>query len=210
MKLQLLVLLLGGYLFVNAQKHNPVYIKGDFGLSNVKTNTGKGSMEFALGIGIESYTAIIKNEDYNMSLNPVLSYLKTGYELTTGGKVIVNYINLALPLSFVVNPPGSGESMGLAFGAGPFIVYAVSGKFNSLSIDPYKKMSFGNGTVDNRKNVDAGIVLKSSVRLKRMNIGTQYNFGLTNLIPKDRITNGAYIKSRDFLFYLSFALAGKK
>ena len=210
MKLQLTVLFLGGYLFVNAQKHNPVYIKGDFGLSNVKTNSGKGSMELALGIGIESYTAIIKNEDYNISLNPVLSYLKTGYELTTGGKVIVHYINLAAPLTFVVNPPGSGESMGLAFGAGPFVGYAVSGKFNTLSIDPYKKMSFGNGTADNRKTVDAGFVLKSSIRLNKINIGTQYNFGLTNLIPKDRITNGTYIKSRNFLFYLSFALGGKK
>jgi len=209
MKLLLMTLFIGASLFAGAQKHSPVYIKGDFGLSNVKTNSGKGSMEFALGIGLESFAAIIKNDDYNISLNPVLSYLKTGYELTTGGKVIVNYINLAAPLAFVVNPPGSGESMGLAFGAGPFVGYAVSGKFNTVSIDPYKKMSFGNGTADNRKPVDAGIVLKSSVRLKKVNIGTQYNFGLTNLVPKDRITNGAYIKSRNFLFYLSFALGGK-
>ena len=71
--MKLLVLFLGSYLFVNAQKHSPVYIKGDFGLSNVKTNSGKGSMEFALGIGLESYAAIIKNDDYNISVNPLLS-----------------------------------------------------------------------------------------------------------------------------------------
>jgi hypothetical protein len=210
MRLQLMVLFLAGGLFVHAQKHSPVYIKGDFGLSNVKTNSAKGTMEFAFGIGVESYTAIIKNEEYNISINPVLSYLKTGYELTTGGKVIVNYINLALPLAFVVNPPGAGESIGLAFGAGPFVGYAVSGKFNTLSIDPYKKMSFGNGIADNRKSLDAGVVLKSSIRLSKANLGIQYNWGLTNLIPKDRIANGSYIKSRNFLFYLSFALGGKK
>ena len=210
MKFQLLILFVCVHVFAYAQKHNPVYIKGDFGLSSVKTNSGKGSMELAFGIGLESYTAIIKEDDYDISFNPVLSYLKTGYELTTGGKVIVNYINLALPLSFVVNPPGSGESIGLAFGAGPFVAYAVSGKFNTLSTDPYKKMSFGNGTADNRKSVDAGIVLKSSIRLSKVNLGMQYNWGLTNLIPKDRIANGSYIKSRNFLFYLSFALGGKK
>ena len=210
MKFQLLLLLLGIHLFVNAQKHSPVYIKGDIGLSNVKTNSAKGTMELAFGIGLESYAAIIKDDEYNISLNPVLSYLKTGYELTTGGKVIVHYINLALPLAFVVNPPGSGEDVGLAFGVGPFIGYAVSGKFNTLSTDPYKKMSFGNGTADNRKTIDAGAVLKSSIRLSKVNLGMQYNWGLTNLIPKDRITNGSYIKSRNFLIYLSFALGGKK
>jgi hypothetical protein len=210
MKIKLLAFFLTACLFVNAQKHSPLYIKGDIGLSNVKTNAAKGTMELAFGIGLESYAAIINKDDYNISVNPVLSYLKTGYELTTGGKVIVNYINLALPLAFVVNPSGSGEDVGLAFGAGPFVGYAVSGKFNTLSVDPYKKMSFGNGTADNRKSVDAGIVLKSSVRLKKLNIGTQYNYGLMNLIPKERIANGSYIKSRSFVLYLSFALGGKK
>jgi len=151
-----------------------------------------------------------KSRDYDLSLNPILSYLKTGYETTAGGKVIVNYINLALPLSFVVNPPGSGESMGLALGVGPFVGYAVSGKFNVLSVDPYKKMSFGNGIADNRKSIDGGITLKSSIRLSKVNIGTQYNWGLINLVPQDRVSNGSYIKSRNFLFYVSFAVGGKK
>jgi hypothetical protein len=209
MKLQLSILFLCLHFFVSAQKHSPLYIKGDIGLSNVKTNSGKGSTELAFGVGLESYIAITSKDDYNISLNPVLSYLKTGYEITTGGKVIVHYINLALPLTFVVNL-GFAENVGLAFGAGPFAGYAVSGKFNTLSTDPYKKMSFGNGTADNRKTIDAGIVLKSSIRLSKLNVGMQYNLGLTNLVPKDRIANGSYIKSRNFLFYLSFALGGKK
>ncbi|GAB2838820.1 hypothetical protein [Ferruginibacter profundus] len=210
MKATLLVLALFCYTFITAQKNNPVYIKADVGLSNVKTSSGKGSMEFALGIGLESYVAVKKSSDFDLSLNPVLSYLKTGYEQTAGGKVIVNYINLAMPLEFVVNPPRSGESIGIAFGAGPFVGYAVSGKFNLLSGDPYKKMSFGNGIADNRKSIDAGITLKSSIRLSKINMGMQYNWGLTNLVPQDRISNGSYIKSRNFLFYLSFAPGGKK
>jgi Outer membrane protein beta-barrel domain len=209
MKTTLFITLLFCAAFVMAQ-HNPVYLKADFGSSNVKTNGGKGNGDFALGIGLESYMGIKKLKNATLALNPVLSYLKTGYENTGGGKVIVNYIHLAVPVSFVINPPGTKEEMGLAFGAGPFVGFAASGKFKVLSIDPFKKMSFGNGLADNRKTIDAGLTLKSSVRVKKLNLGIQYNIGLTNLIPDDRITNGAYIKSKNFLFYASYAIFDTK
>jgi Outer membrane protein beta-barrel domain len=210
MKTKLLILFFFNCSIVTAQNNSPVYLKGDFGSSNVKTNGGKGNGDFAFGIGLESYVGIKELKNATLALNPVLSYLKTGYESTGGGKVVVNYIHLAIPVSFVINPPGSKEEMGLAFGAGPFVGFAASGKFKVLSIDPFKKMSFGNGTADNRKTIDAGLTLKSSVRVKKLNLGLQYNLGLTNLIPNDRIANGAYIKSRNFLFYASYAIFGSK
>lgn len=210
MKTKLLVLFFFSYSIVIAQNNNPVYLKGDFGSSNVKTNGGKGNGDFAFGIGLESYVGIKKLKNATLALNPVVSYLKTGYETTVGGKIIVNYINVALPVSFVVNPPNGGEEMGIAFGAGPFVGVAASGKFKVLTTDPFKKMSFGNGLADNRKAIDAGLTLKSSVRVKKLNLGIQYNIGLTNLIPDDRITNGAYIKSKNFLFYASYAIFGAK
>jgi hypothetical protein len=210
MKLALLFSLVVSVVFAQAQNNIPVFIKADFGPSNVKTNNGKGNSDFALGIGAESYLSIYKEKDYSIALNPVLSYLKTGYESTGGGKVIVNYINLAVPLSLVVNPMESGEEFGLSVGAGPFVGLAASGKFKVLTSDAYKKMSFGNGTADNRRSLDAGLTLKSSIRVSRVNFGTQYNLGLTNLVPKDRVTGGTYIKSRNFLFYISFAINGNK
>jgi hypothetical protein len=210
MKIALLFSLVLSVSIVTAQKNIPVFIKADFGMSNVKTNSGKANGDFALGIGAESYVAIYKEKDYSIALNPVLSYLKTGYETTVGGKVIVNYINLSVPLSFVINPVESGEELGFAFGVGPFVGLTASGKFKVLTNDPYKKMSFGNGTADNRKSVDAGLTLKSNIRVNRFCLGTQYNIGLSNLVPKDRITNGAYIKSRNFLFYVSYAITGSK
>lgn len=210
MKQALFITLIFSVVFATAQKKTPIFIKADFGPSNVKTNSGKGNSDFALGIGAESYVAIYKEKDYSISLNPVLCYLKTGYESITGGKVIVNYISLAVPLSFVVNPIESGDEMGFAFGVGPYVGLAASGRFKVLSGDPYKKMSFGNGTADNRRSLDAGLTLKSCIRVNRLCIGTQYNLGLSNLVPKDRVTNGAYIKSRNFLFYISFAITGSK
>jgi hypothetical protein len=195
-----------------AAQENPIYLKADFGSSNVKTNGGKGNGDFAFGIGLESYVGIKikKLKNATLALNPVVSYLKTGYETTVGGKVIVNYINVAVPVSFVVNPPNGGEEMGIAFGAGPFVGVAASGKFKVLTTDAFKKMSFGNGLADNRKTIDAGITLKSSVRVQKLNMGLQYNIGLANIIPSDRIANGTYIRSKNFLFYASYAIFGAK
>ncbi|MGG9971182.1 outer membrane beta-barrel protein [Ferruginibacter sp. SUN002] len=209
MKTTLLLFLTFTTVFATAQ-NSPIYAKLDFGSSNVKTNNGKGNGNFAFGIGLETYLHIQHKDEVELAVNPVLSYLKTGYESTTGGKVIVNYLTLAAPLSIVVHSPGSRDEMGLAFGAGPFVGIAASGKFKVLAIDDFKKMSFGNGTEDNRKSMDAGLTFKASVRAKKLNLGIQYNIGVVNLIPKDRISNGAYIKSKNFLFYASYAIFDKK
>ena len=209
MKTMLSIALIFCTTLATAQK-NPIYLKADFGSSNVKTNSGKGNSDFAFGIGVESYAAIKKLKNVTLAVNPILSYLKTGYETTVGGKVIVNYIVVAAPVCFVVNPPNSGEEMGLAFGAGPFVAVAASGKFKVLSVDPFKKMSFGNGLADNRKSIDAGLTLKSTLRVQKLNLGLQYNIGISNLVPQDRITSGSYIKSKNFLFYASYGISGGK
>ncbi len=188
-------------------KH-PIYIRGDFGSSNVKTNGGKGDGTFALGIGAETFLDIKQVKDASIILNPNLSYLHTGYETIVGGKVKVNYFSLGLPVCLFMGDVG--ESLGLFFGAGPFINIATSGKFRNTSIDNFKAMSFGNGTADNRKSTDFGLILKSGLRIKKTNMGLQYNIGTANLIPKDRITTGSYIKSRNFLFYVSYKIGKGK
>lgn len=192
-------------LAAQAQKA-PIFIKGDFGLSNIKSSGGKTTLNFGFGIGAETFIAFANN----LSVNPALSLRKTGYE-TGGDKVNVNYITLDLPLMFNSDGTFGGkkaEDFGLIFGAGPFVGYAVSGDFTISDVK--KSMSFGNGTADNRKSVDAGVVLKSALKLNRVFIGSQYNIGFTNLIPKDRITNGSSIRSRNFFIYVSVPLSGWK
>lgn len=185
----------------------PIYVRGDFGISNIKGNSGKGKSAFALGIGAETFLTFKEIKDASIILNPNLSYLHTGYDNTGGGKVKVNYLSLGLPVCLFVGDVG--KSLGLFFGAGPFINVATSGKFRNTAIDDFKAMGFGNGTADNRKATDFGLILKSGMRVEKVNMGLQYNIGTANLIPKDRITNGSYIKSRNFLFYISYKI-GKR
>ena len=84
---------------LQAQKNLPVLIKGDFGFTNVKTNTGKGSSTLAFGIGAETFIPVVSlGQDISLDINPNLSYLHTGYETSLGGDVRVNYISLAAPV----------------------------------------------------------------------------------------------------------------
>ncbi|MFC4262711.1 hypothetical protein ACFOWM_07475 [Ferruginibacter yonginensis] len=192
---------------VMAQQKLPLLIRADFGSSNVKANTGKGSSTFALGIGVETVVPIVPlKRDSKLVLNPNLSYLKTGYETVVGGKVKVNYLSLGLPICYEVFGLNDANDMGFIFGAGPFINTALNGEFKVLSTDNYKAMSFGNGTADNRKRTDAGLLLKTAVRVNKLYMGLQYNIGMRNEIPKDRVNNGNYIKTRNFLFYASYAI----
>ncbi|MES2429693.1 MAG: hypothetical protein V4556_02075 [Bacteroidota bacterium] len=202
MKQAILSIFLLSSIITQAQKI-PLYLRADFGRSNVKTSSGKGSFKFATAVGVETFLNFLNLEkDVDLSINPNLSLLRTGYQPQAGGDVVVNYISLGLPVSIVFG----AEEGGFNFGAGPFFNFVRSGKFRSYSIDDYRPMKFGNTTDDNRTTTDAGILFKGAVRVKKLYIGLQNNIGLSNLIPKDRITNGSYIKSRNFLFYMAYRL----
>jgi hypothetical protein len=193
---------------IQAQKHSyPLYLRADLGLSNVKTDHGKASSTFAVGIGAESFVKLKKLKEVNLVLSPNLSYLHTGYESSGGGNVKVNYISLALPIGLHISDNADRfDGFGLFVGAGPFINLATSGKFRVYSIDDYSKMKFGNSNTDNRRSTDAGLVLKATLGMGRLYLGMQDNIGMSNLVPKDRVSNGSYIKSRNFLFYISYAI----
>ena len=185
----------------------PFLIKGDFGSSNVKTNIGKGSSTFALGVGAETFFKLksIKN-DVQLIANPNLSYLSTGYKTILGGEVKVNYLSMGLPICYEVFGLKFSNHMGLILGAGPYINVALNGKFKNLASDNFKNMSFGNSNADNRKSTDIGLLIKSAVRVRKLYMGLQYKVGLSNVIPKDRINNGNFIKTRNFLFYASYSI----
>ena len=173
MKKILIIAIIIANLSVQAQKNKlPILIKGDFGSSNVKTNSGKGSSTFALGIGLETFYKLIKiKNDGDLVINPSFSYLNTGYETIVGGKVKVNYLSIGLPLDYEVFGLSSKNEMGILLGAGPFINVALNGKFKNLATDNFRNMSFGNGTADNRKSTDVGLILKSALRVKKLYMG---------------------------------------
>ena len=191
-----------------AQTKIPILLRADFGSSNIKTNTGKGRSTFAFGIGAETFLHLINlKHEGKLVINPNLSYLTTGYETIVSGKVKVNYLSLGLPICYEIFGLNSSNDMGFIFGAGPFLNVALNGKFKVLANNNFKNISFGNSTADNRKRTDAGLVFKSAIRVNKLYMGLQYNVGLANEVPKDRISNGSYIKTRNFLFYASYAIS---
>jgi len=209
MKKLLLIALVMTNVHAYSQKNIPVLIKADFGPSNVKYEKGRADAGFLFGIGLETYLPLIGTKDGSyIVLNPGVSFQKTGYEPGVGQKVKVNYINVVAPVLFKFGPGLGSESPAGIIGVGPFVSYALSGKFNLLGQDD-RKMAFGNGLDDNRKAYDAGLVLKAGYQIKRVALTIQKNIGFVNLIPKERIANGSTIKSRNFMFSLAYALNTK-
>ncbi len=203
----ILAIAIGIKLTAMAQRKMPILLRVDFGTSNIKTNSGKGKSSFALGLGVETFLKIKNlNRHGELVLNPNLSYLNTGYNTIVGGKVSVNYLSLGLPICYEIFGLNSGNDNGLIIGAGPFINVALHGKFKNLATDDFKKMSFGNSTTDNRKSTDVGLLLKTAIRVKKLYMGLQYNIGLANEVPNDRISNGSFINTRNFFFYASYAI----
>ncbi len=208
-----------------AQYKLPLYLRVEMNQSNVKNSDDriqKGPGAINLGAGIETIIPLIKGKTANLfALDPSVSYMPTGYKTNNSTyKVKVNYIAVSLPLIYVSNFGIIQKLMGfhsvntddeykLFFGAGPYFNYAVSGKFMLTSIDDYKKMSFGNGVNDNRKTTDAGVAIKAGIKIPRCLVGIQKNIGTANVIPNDRRSNGNYIKTRSFIFSVSYNI-GKK
>lgn len=190
-----------------AQTKIPILLKADFGSSNIKSTNGKSNSKFAFGIGAETIVNLLDiKRDGKLALNPIISYLSTGYTTIVDGKVKVNYLSLGLPICYEVYGLTFKNDMGIILGAGPFINVALNGKYTNLATDNFKNISFGNTVNDNRKRTDAGLILKTAIRVNKLYMGLQYNIGLANEVPKDRISNNNFIKTRNFLFYGSYAI----
>ena len=195
----------------HAQTKLPVCIKASFGYSKVKNNVNPTSSGFTYGLGLETFLSLSPKEK-TILLNPSLDYNLTGYEVnasfsTNTDQVKVNYVVLAMPIVFNANPHlFEAESNSLLIGVGPFVGFATSGKFNTKANSDYTKMTFGNGTNANRKATDAGITFKVGLTIGRTCFNLQKNTGLMNVMPKDRITNGESIKTKNFMFQVTYKI----
>ena len=186
-------------------KNLPLFLKVDFGSSNIKRETGKSISALAFGIGIETFYKLksLKKEK-DILINPSFSYLKTGYDLTGGGTTRVNYLSFGLPFCYEISGVKTGNDIGVIVGLGPFLNVGLNGEFKNTGTSNIRAISFGNTATDNRKRTDAGIILKAAVRKNKLYMGLQYNIGTANEIPNARISNGSYIHTRNFLFYSSY------
>lgn len=195
----------------HAQTNLPVCLKASFGYSKVKNNVNPTSSGFTYGLGVETFLSLSPKEK-TILLNPSLDYNLTGYEVnasfsTNTDQVKVNYVMLAMPVLFNANPHlFEAESNSLLIGVGPFVGFATSGKFNTKANSDYTKMTFGNGTSANRKATDAGITFKVGLTIGRTCFNLQKNTGLMNVMPKDRITNGESIKTKNFMFQVTYKI----
>lgn len=205
----LLIFLAG--MATNAQTKLPVCIKASFGYSKVKNNVNPTSSGFTYGLGVETFLSLAA-KDKSILLNPSLDYNLTGYEVNASfnsntDKVKVNYVVLALPVLFNANSHlFEDESNSFLIGVGPFVGFATAGKFNTKSNSDYTKMSFGNDVTANRRAMDAGITYKVGLTVGRTCFNLQKNTGLINVIPKDRISNGESLKTKNFMFQVTYKI----
>jgi hypothetical protein len=106
------------------------------------------------------------------------TYTSTFYRTNT---VPVKYIDVPLGLKFKlsdISQNGSTTSSLIDFSIGPYIGYAISGKYNPVgSSFTQSKMSFGNDATDQMDPIDYGIFLNT-----RITLGQTFGFGIASQI----------------------------
>jgi hypothetical protein len=191
----------------------PIMVNVGFGPSNVKNNINGTSSGFAYTAGIESFFTAKHFKNSELLINPMISYMGTGYSVkasptTNVNQVKVQYITIQAPITIAFSDNFiGGKNGGLFYGAGPYLSLAIAGKYNTnIAGAGYTKMKFGNSTTDNRAGMDFGYNLRGGIKLAKTILSLQLNRGLVNVMPKDRVSNGEFIRTRSFLFQMSFKL----
>jgi hypothetical protein len=194
----------------NAQKYSVYYavkstvaLKVGFGSTNVKINGSSASGSFQPSFGLESQLHVIKLKSAHIVLMPDLMFQPNSYE-SNGLTAKVNYLGFSLPILYdMFFGSGTDAVFSLYFGAGPFVGYGLSGKFKQ-SGGSQTNIKFGDGLTDNRTQWNSGWVFKAGAKLGKITINLEMFNGSKNLIPKDRITGGASIKSTAFYATMAY------
>lgn len=204
-----LILLVFTCLSFNFYAQPKLFFKTDIGLSSLRYRPSIAmGARFGYGLGVESILEIKSNTEKLkfLNFNPSFSFVKTGYCIyvanAANSTVVAKYFRLDLPLMQCLYAQGPGHETYI--GAGPFLGLPVGGHFTEASTR--YKMRYGNTSASNRRGSDFGLVFKMSItHFANTNIrfSVQYNYGLTNLVPKYYNPNDIRIRSRNI--YLSFA-----
>ncbi|MDI1234557.1 MAG: hypothetical protein PSX81_09770 [bacterium] len=186
-----------------------LFFKTDIGLSSMRYRPAIPiGGRFGYGIGAEGLFKINTRDEMlkYWSFNPSLTFTKTAYTIyvanAANSNIVAKYLRLDMPLmhDFYTDNP----SHELLIGAGLFTALPLGGHFTDQSTR--YKMRYGNTSASNRGGSDIGMVFKLSMTHfanTDIRFSLQYNYGLTNLVPKYYNPNNIRIRSRNI--YISFA-----
>lgn len=135
------------------------------------------------------------------SIQPGLSLQSKGAKWleTSNGDLKENIMTLDIPVNAVAKFP-TGGSGNFFIGAGPYVGFALSGKYKADGKD--WDVKFGSGDDDNLKRTDFGVNFLAGYQLTNgFQINAGYGLGLTNLAP-----NNGSIKNRVWSIGIGFGL----
>lgn len=168
-----LALLIG--INVSAQEKPVTFgLKAGMNLSNM-TEDLKGDAKVGFNVGVTL--------DYAFSPN---LYLLTGLDYSLEGtkedNAKINLSYLKLPVHFGYKLPVT-DNIKMVFHAGPYIAYAVDGKYKmgSISVDAFND-DLVNALGYKMKRFDFGIGLGVGAEFNKLCIGLGYDLGLTDLL----------------------------
>ncbi len=192
------------YSSTSAQKIT-TYVAGHLGIATAKSTSTSGNLRFSSGIGAELSLALAKK--VNIVARPTINF--RGYN-NSSFNLKATYFDI--PLNIEINY-FNVEDLSVYFGFGVYGGLALTGKYKNSGASDWIKLKFGETTADNRSTTDFGLNFTSGLYFNKVKMGIQYQSGLKNVVPKDRQTNGAEIKLRNFSAYLAVKLSaftGKK
>ena len=159
-------------------------------IANYKFKMADVSFSQKSKIGITA--GVLANIPFNkqFSIQPAVNFVQKGTKIentdgtfTDKSTTTVNCIEV--PLNFLYNV--SGKNGGNFFiGAGPSIVFAISGKdkYDDGTNVTSDKLKFGNGEDDDLKGMDLGANFITGYNFKNgFLFSVNYNLGLSNLVP---------------------------
>ena len=187
----------------NVQK-SKLALKAGIGFTNVKITGSAADGSLQPSFGLEGQVHIIKFKKGNsILLMPDLMYQPSGYK-SNNLTAKFNYLGFSLPILYSMAFGYTNQvDFLLYFGAGPFMGYGLSGKFQQ-SGGSETNVKFGDGLTDNRTQWNSGWVFKAGFKVGKITVNLESFNGNKNLIPKDRITGGQSIKSTAFYATMAY------
>ena len=192
---------------VNAQKVSTfLTVHGGFASAQAK------DAKLSSGIGFDFQLKL--TERLHFGVKPTLN--SRGYNGTAlVSTVKATYVDLPISLEADLD----GNKAHLYLGGGPYIGFAVAGKYKSnltAGNTEWTTMKFGETAADNRSPMDIGINLNVGALMegysRDFKAGIQTMLGLRDVTPKDAqsLAGASPIRLRNITAYLAFGLTKRK
>lgn len=193
-------------------------LKGGFNLASIldKDNDGTYTKQYDNNLGVHlglTYNFLINR---NFAIEPGAMVIKKGTQFNEDYfgasieyKMNINYIEV--PLNFKLLLPLLEENKNFYLSAGPYLSYAISGKYKAKFDDngdiEKDDVAINIGTDkddDEIKPMDMGLTFGLGFDLEDITIGAAYDLGLSNIVTDT--ANGQTVKNRAFIVSLGIKL----